>query len=100
LAIGAYLVVRGEATGGIMIAAPIMMTRALAPNELAIAHWKGFISARQSWSRLKQLLALLPETPVSIELKAPQRMLSVENVTVVPPGDRKLVVQDVAFNLE
>jgi ATP-binding cassette subfamily C protein len=100
LAIGAYLVVLGQATGGIMIAASIMMSRALAPIELAIAHWKGFVSARQSWSRLKQLLALLPETPVSVELKAPQRLLAVENVTMVPPGDRKLVVQDVTFNLE
>lgn len=100
LAIGAYLVVLGEATGGIMIAASIMMSRALAPIELAIAHWKGFVSARQSWSRLKQLLGLLPDNPVSVELQDPQRVLTVENVTVVPPGDRKLVVQDLSFSLE
>ena len=56
LAVGAYLVIQQEATGGIMIASSIMMGRALAPIELAIAHWKGFVSARQSWARLKQLL--------------------------------------------
>lgn len=40
LAIGAYLVIHQEATGGIMIASSIMMSRALAPIELAIAHWR------------------------------------------------------------
>jgi ATP-binding cassette subfamily C protein len=99
LAIGAYLVVLGQATGGIMIAASIMTSRALAPIELAIAHWKGFVSARQGWSRLKQLLDMLPENQVSVGLRDPQEKLTVENVTIVPPGDRKLVVQDATFSL-
>lgn len=100
LAIGAYLVVLGQASGGIMIAASIMTSRALAPIELAIAHWKGFVSARHSWTRLKQLLAILPDNPVSVALESPQRSLSLENVAMVPPGDRKLVLQEVSFSLE
>lgn len=100
LAVGAYLVVIDEATGGIMIASSIMMSRALAPIELAIAHWKGFISARQSWSRLTQLLALLPEGQTSVALPAPVDRLAVETVSVTPPGDRRLVVQDASFVLE
>ena len=48
LGFGAYLVIRQELTAGAMIAASIMMGRALAPIETAIANWRGFVAARQS----------------------------------------------------
>ena len=60
LALGAYLVIQQQATAGIIIASSILTARALAPVELAIANWKGFVAARQSWARLKELLARLP----------------------------------------
>ncbi|WP_292342182.1 type I secretion system permease/ATPase [Mesorhizobium sp.] len=100
LAIGAYLVIHQEATGGIMIASSIMMGRALAPIELAIAHWKSFVSARQAWARLTQLLALLPEIATTASLPAPVSNLAVEGISVTPPGERRVVVQDVGFALE
>ena len=56
LAVGAYLVIHQEATAGIIIAGSILSARALAPVDLAIAHWKGFVAARQSWHRLNRLL--------------------------------------------
>lgn len=100
LAIGAYLVIHQEATGGIMIASSIMMSRALAPIELAIAHWRGFVTARQAWARLTQLLVLLPDTVTSVSLPAPKSALSVESISVTPPGERRMVVQDATFALE
>jgi PrtD family type I secretion system ABC transporter len=100
LAIGAYLVIHQEATAGIMIASSIMMSRALAPIELAIAHWKGFVTARQAWARLTQLLALLPKTTTSVSLPAPISALSVEGLSVMPPGVPRMIVQDVTFALE
>lgn len=100
LAIGAWLVIHQEATGGIMIASSIMMGRALAPIELAIAHWKGFVGARQAWARLTQLLALLPEAAATVSLPAPIDTLVVESISVTPPGERRVVVQDVGFVLE
>ena len=57
LAVGAYLVIQQEASAGIIIAASILSARALAPVDLAIANWKGFVSARQGWQRLNKLLA-------------------------------------------
>ncbi|RWM16359.1 MAG: type I secretion system permease/ATPase [Mesorhizobium sp.] len=100
LAIGAYLVIHQEATGGIMIASSIMMSRALAPIELAIAHWRGFVTARQAWTRLTQLLVLLPDSAISVSLPAPRSALSVEAISVTPPGERRMVVQDATFALE
>src|SRR5665213_634889 len=52
LGVGAYLVIYQEATAGIIIAGSILSARALAPVDLAIAHWKSFVAARQSWHRL------------------------------------------------
>ena len=60
LAVGAYLVIHQEATAGIIIAGSILSARALAPVDLAIAHWKGFVAARQSWHRLTKLLQQMP----------------------------------------
>ncbi|MFZ5672891.1 MAG: type I secretion system permease/ATPase [Pseudomonadota bacterium] len=99
LALGAYLVIGQEASGGIMIASSIMMSRALAPVELAIGNWKGFVSARQSWGRLGTLLAAEPEAASRTALPAPEITLSVEGVSAVPPGDGRLVVRDMSFSL-
>jgi ATP-binding cassette subfamily C protein len=99
LAIGAFLVIQQRATGGIMIAASIIMSRALAPIELAISHWKGFAAARQGYSRLNELLALLPETAAGITLPPPRQFLSVEAASIAPPGIRTAVVHDASFGL-
>ena len=100
LAVGAYLVIHQEATAGIIIASSILSARALAPVDLAIAHWKSFVAARQSWNRLNGLLERIPGRPVPTMLQGPSRRLSVEGISIVPPGDQRLIVQDVSFVLE
>jgi len=99
LGVGAYLVIDGQATGGIMIAASILTSRALAPVELAIANWKGFLGARQGWRRLKEVLggAARPEDP--LKLPAPRGAVSVENAGAGAPGSQKFAIQDIAFEL-
>ena len=69
--VGAYLVIHQEATAGIIIAGSILSARALAPVDLAIAHWKGFVAARQSWQRLNRLLEQMPAQPEPTQLQAP-----------------------------
>jgi len=100
LAVGAYLVIRHESTAGIIIASSILTSRALAPVELAIANWKGFVAARQGAQRLHQLLVLLPAEPQPMPLPQPKSVLSVEHIAVLPPGGEKLVVADVSFELK
>ncbi len=99
LAVGAYLVIHQEATAGIIIAGSILSARALAPVDLAIAHWKSFVAARQSWRRLNQLLESVPARATPTLLQNPSSRLSVEAVAIVPPGDQKMIVQDVTFAL-
>jgi ATP-binding cassette, subfamily C, type I secretion system permease/ATPase len=100
LGVGAFLVIRQDATAGIIIAGSILAARALAPVDLAIAHWKAFAACRQSWHRLNKLLAMLPPEQTAMLLPAPREKLTVENASVAPPGSAKLVLQDVSFKLE
>ena len=100
LALGAWLVINGQATGGIIIASSILVSRALAPAEIAIAHWKGFVAARQGWSRLGELLRRLPAEGAPLTLPDPKTSLTVEQVAIVPPGCQRLVVSDVTLGLK
>ncbi|MBB3659260.1 ATP-binding cassette subfamily C protein PrsD [Rhizobium sp. BK650] len=99
LAAGAVLVIENMASGGIIIAASILTSRALAPVEQVIANWKGFVAAQQSWKRLRQVLALLPETVSPLELPAPSRELSIEAMSSGAPGKQELIVQGISFTL-
>src|ERR1700686_1846741 len=99
LAVGAYLVINQQATAGVIIAGSILSARALAPVDLAIAHWKSFVAARQSWHRLNRLLEQVPAPAPQPLRQDPSSRLSVEGVSIMPPGDQKVIVQDVTFAL-
>jgi ATP-binding cassette subfamily C protein len=100
LGVGAYLVINQEATAGIIIAGSILGARALAPVDLAIANWRGFVAGRQSWRRLNDLLTQLPAEETRLALPRPVSSLIVENASVIPPGAKRIVVQDISFRLE
>lgn len=100
LGIGAWLVINQQATAGIIIASSILTARALAPVELAVSQWRGFVSARQSWKRLGDLLAKMPEEAPRMTLPAPSRSLTVEAVSIVPPGTTRVVAQEMNFRLQ
>ncbi|KQT88714.1 type I secretion system permease/ATPase [Methylobacterium sp. Leaf466] len=100
LALGAWLVINNQASAGIIIASSILVARSLAPAELAIANWKGFVQARQSWARLSELFARIPATGQPHSLPAPSQSVTVEGVSIAPPGAQRLVVQDLSLGLK
>jgi PrtD family type I secretion system ABC transporter len=100
LGVGGYLVIRQQATAGIIIAGSILTARALAPIEMAIAHWRGFVAARQSWRRLKRTLRRHAPPEIGLALPAPAASLSVEGISVTSPGGAKPILKDVSFFLE
>jgi PrtD family type I secretion system ABC transporter len=99
LGLGAYLVIQQEVTAGVMLAATILSARALSPVELAIANWRPFVAARQSWQRLSETLAAVPVEERQIALPPPARNLRVVAVTLVPPGRNSAVLHEVSFQL-
>jgi ATP-binding cassette, subfamily C, bacterial PrsD len=100
LGVGAYLVVIEQASGGIMIASSIMMGRALAPVEVALANWKQLVAAREGLGRLRAVLKVTeaPAAP-AVTLQRPHRSLTVENLTIVVPGTQKTVISQLSFGL-
>jgi len=99
LGIGAYLVIRQELSAGAMIAASIMMGRALAPIEIAIGNWRSLTSARQSLLRLSKILGQLPATRDRTSLPRPVNRFDVEHVAVAAPGGKATILADVHFGL-
>jgi ATP-binding cassette subfamily C protein len=99
LGVGAYLALRHEVSPGVMIAASIIMSRALAPIETAVAQWPQFQSFRRSWTRLKSFLKDVPKASHRMELPAPSGKLSVDNLAAYVPGAEKPIVGGISFAL-
>jgi PrtD family type I secretion system ABC transporter len=100
LALGAFLVIDGDATGGIIIAASILTARALAPVEQVIANWKGMTASRQAVARLREMFQSVPYEVEPMGLERPRSDLLVQNLTTGPPGGRVLTIGDVSFRLQ
>lgn len=100
LALGAYLVLSGKMTAGGMIAASILMGRALAPIELAVGQWSMVQAAVRSWDKLAKLLSAVPEQRPRTNLPRPRAILEVTNATVLPPGEQQATLRMVNFRLE
>lgn len=100
LAAGAVLVIENQASAGIIIAASILTSRALAPVEQAIANWRSFVSARQSWRRLDAALEAVARRPAPLALKPPKSHLVVEGLTSGPAGRQTIVIANIGFRAE
>ena len=100
LGVGAYLVLMREISPGIMIAASIVMGRALAPVEQSVGQWKQFVGARQSHRRLKALFASVAADKDRTELPAPKGKIDVEKLVAFLPGTRDPLLKNISFTLD
>jgi ATP-binding cassette, subfamily C, bacterial EexD len=99
LGLGALLALRQEISPGMMIAGSLLLGRALAPIDMLVGTWKGFTLARGQYDRLGQLLNQIPKDADTMPLPAPTGKLSAEQVMVVPPGSKNIVVRGVNMEL-
>ena len=100
LGVGAWLTLRGELTGGMMIASSIVASRALAPVEGTIEGWRSCVGARASYHRIKALLQSSPLNFERLRLPMPRGLLSVERVLYVPPPSKRVILNGVSFQLD
>ena len=100
LGLGAYLVIRAQLTPGGMIAASIVLGRALAPIEQSIGAWRQFVTARDAYGSVKKFLSGLPDVPARTSLPGLKGRLSVENVTMVAPGADRPTLNRASFRVE
>ncbi|RVT87328.1 type I secretion system permease/ATPase [Rhodobacteraceae bacterium CCMM004] len=99
LGLGAYLVLQNELTPGGMIAASIMLGRALAPVDLAIGQWQLVQRAMRGWSGLSTLLGMVRPEPPRTALPRPRAHLVATQVTVIPPGEQQASLRMVSFDV-
>jgi len=97
LGLGAYLAIHKEITPGLVISGSILLGRALAPLDLMISTWKGFLAARESFRRLNQLLAEVPVRPAPMWLPAPRGEILLENAVITPPGAAEPVIKGIGL---
>lgn len=100
LGAGAYLVILQVGTPGEMIAASIIMGRALAPVEAVVGNWKGFSAARTARARIQGMLNTLPDGNERIQLPQPKGQLRLEGVIAAPPGQRVPTIRGIGFQVE
>jgi ATP-binding cassette subfamily C protein EexD len=100
LGLGAYLVIEREITPGLMIAGSILLGRALAPIDMVIANWKGFINARGQYQRLNDLLLEIPADTEKMPLPAPTGLISFEDAQVTPPGAKEPVLKGISLTID
>jgi ATP-binding cassette subfamily C protein len=100
LAWGAVLALENQLTGGMIIAASIVGSRALAPLEGTIEGWRSFVQARTAYARIKNLLQNSPLNYDRLRLPRPEGRLSVERILYVPPPNKKVILNGVTFQLE
>lgn len=100
LAVGAFLVIDGRATGGVIIAGSILSARALMPVEQTIGQWKPMMEASQAWRRLSDLLERVPSREAPMVLPRPKASLDVQGVVCGPPGRQRVTVANVSLRLE
>lgn len=99
LGIGAYLVINHEITPGLMTASSLLLGRALAPIDMIIGNWKGFVAARGQYTRLNEVLRQIMAEPERMSLPDPKGEISVENLVVTPPGAQYPVLKGINFKV-
>jgi len=99
LALGAWIVLEQQVTAGVMIAATILLGRALAPVEQLVAGWRALVEARAAWHRLSELFSNRSAVEAATALPAPQGRVSVENVVFGVRGMPRPIIRGVSFSL-
>lgn len=97
LGLGAYLAIQQEISPGLMIAGSLLLGRALAPIDLMIGTWKGFVAARGQYGRLNKVLAEQQNMPERMSLPAPTGQISVEQLVVAAPGQKQPILKSLSF---
>ncbi len=100
LGLGAYLAIHKEITPGLVISGSILLGRALAPLDLMISGWRGFLGARESYGRLSALLPELPPRETPLPLPMPKGEIRLDNVFITPLGAKHPILKDINLFIE
>lgn len=96
---GAYLALRGEVTGGMMIAASVIAGRALQPLEGMIEGWRNLVQSRQAYARVRSAVESFQREKPRLRLPKPAGRLSIDKVLYMVPGSKEPILNGISFEL-
>ncbi|MBH2042949.1 MAG: type I secretion system permease/ATPase [Comamonadaceae bacterium] len=97
LGAGALLVIDGQLSPGAMIAANLLMGRALAPIDQLVSTWRGFVSSRAAFERLEKLLLEYPERDPALTRVAPAGAITLRRVVASAEGRTTPILKNISF---
>jgi ATP-binding cassette subfamily C exporter for protease/lipase len=100
LGAGALLVIQGELTPGAMIAANVLVARALAPIDAMVTNWREFVLARAAYARLRTLLDAHPAPPPRSGRRAPRGAIRVRGLVATAPGRAQPILDGVDLEID
>jgi len=100
MALGVFLAMENLITGGMIMVATMLISKAVAPIQKLIGNWKDIVAARQAYERLNELLLDDIQRGNSMQLPAPEGRINVTNASAIPPGHNKPVLSDINFAIE
>lgn len=100
LGLGAYLAIHNEITAGLVISGSILLGRALAPLDLMIGGWRGFLGAREAYRRLDILLRTIPERESRMALPALRGKITLEGLVIAVPGRTEPILNGITLTIE
>ncbi len=100
LGLGGWLAIEGQISGGMVIAASVLISKAVAPINKLLSSWKDIVSARQAYDELNMLIAEDEAEAAQMQLPAPTGRVTVVDAAAVPPGAGKAVLSGINFAIE
>ena len=97
---GAWLVLKGELTAGGMIAASVILSRALSPVERALGAWRSYVSVRTAHANLARLFAAVADSGGALTLPKPVGQLTIEGLQFQLPQAGEPILKRVDLFLE
>lgn len=97
---GAFLALEGHITGGMMIAASIIASRALQPLEGMIEGWRSVVQTRTAYARVVAAIEAFQNEKVRLRLPRPEGRIVADRLLYIPPGRKEPVLNGVSFALK
>lgn len=99
VATGAFLVLAGEISSGVLFAGMVLTSQAVAPYSNMIESWREWVDAAAAWGRIRDLLESRDMRRQTMPAPVSDGDLVVENLAYVPDGREIPVLRGISFTL-
>jgi PrtD family type I secretion system ABC transporter len=100
IGVGGYLAIQGQLLPAAIFAANLLLGRALAPLETAVAGWRQIKSGIEAGRRVQKALVQAPPRKSRIDLPDPDIEIEALGVSYVPPNAKRPALKNISLHIE